>query len=135
VGSSLGVLNGIAAAGGTGQAFLIDTNANAQQAFLDALNEIQGAALPCAYQIPDPPEGEDLDFNQVNVQYTPGDGGQPVIIGKVDGEAACGPNGGWYYDNPAAPAQILLCPATCDIVSADTDGVVDVVFGCATKIE
>jgi hypothetical protein len=135
VGSNLGVLNGIAAAGGTGQAFLIDANANAQQAFLDALNEIQGAALPCAYVIPDPPEGQELDFNQVNVQYTPGGGGQPTVISKVDGESSCGPDGGWYYDNPTNPAQILLCPGTCETVAADTEGEVEVVLGCATKID
>jgi hypothetical protein len=135
VGSALADLNKVAVAGGTNQAFLIDANANAQQAFLDALNEIQGAALPCAYVIPEPPDGEDLDLSQVNVEYTPGDGGQPTVISKVDGESSCGPAGGWYYDNPTNPAQILLCPATCELVAADTEGNVDVVFGCATKID
>ncbi|MEJ7735185.1 MAG: hypothetical protein WKG00_39115 [Polyangiaceae bacterium] len=135
VGSALGDLNKVAAAGGTGQAFLIDANANAQQAFLDALNEIQGAALPCAYVIPEAPEGQDLDYGQVNVEYTPGGGGQPTIVSKVDGESSCGPAGGWYYDDPADPAQILLCPATCELVASDTEGKVEVVLGCATKIE
>jgi hypothetical protein len=131
-GGGLAVLNGIAAAGGTGQAFLITADPNAEQAFLDALNEIQGAALPCAYVIPDPPMGEELDFGQVNVEYTPGGGGQPSTISKVDNEAACGPAGGWYYDNPADPAQIMLCPASCETIAADTEGQVKIVLGCGT---
>ncbi|MEJ7735184.1 MAG: hypothetical protein WKG00_39110 [Polyangiaceae bacterium] len=132
MGGGLDMLNGIAAAGGTGQAFLISADPNAQQAFLDALNEIQGAALPCAYVIPDPPMGEDLDFNQVNVEYTPGGGGQPTTLSKVDNEAACGAAGGWYYDNPVKPTQILLCPASCQTIGADTEGQVKIVLGCGT---
>ena len=135
MGGGLGFLNGVAAAGGTGQAFLITADPNAQQAFVDALNDIQGAALPCAYVIPDPPDGEELDFNAVNVEYTPGDGSPAQILGKVDNEAACGPAGGWYYDNPGDPAQILLCPASCDLISGDTTGQVDIVLGCETKIQ
>ena len=57
VGSSLGALNGIAMAGGTNQAFIVDTNANVNQQFLDAMNKIRGAALSCEYIIPTPDAG------------------------------------------------------------------------------
>lgn len=132
VGPSLQALNGIAAAGGTTQAYLIDANANAQQQFLDALNAIQGTVLACQYTIPVPQEGTP-DYDSVNVEYTPGGGGSPQTIPKVASQADCPPNGdAWYYDNNAAPTQIILCDSTCTKFSADPDGEVNIVLGCQT---
>jgi hypothetical protein len=79
VGSSLSNLNGIAAAGGTGQAFIVDPNANTTQQFLDALNKIRGAALGCQYiQIDAPelgmlcdPERRRQDFADRGIQLLP----------------------------------------------------------------
>jgi len=132
VGSSLTALNGIAAAGGTNQAFIVDTNANANMQFLQALQAIQGTALACSYVIPVPMMGIP-DYTQVNVEYTPGGGGPAQIIPNVASKAQCPASGNaWYYDNPAAPTQILLCDSTCTTVSADTMGEIDVVLGCQT---
>ena len=135
VGSDLTLLQGIAAAGGTGQAFLIDTNQNATDQFLQALNEIRGAALSCAYLIPPAPVGETIDYGAINVQYTP-DGGMPVGLPKAKnvGECPPAPALAWYYDNEAAPKQIMLCPGACDTISADVKGKMDVVLGCATVV-
>lgn len=132
VGTSLTALNGIAAAGGTGQALLVDTNQNVNQQFLDALNKIRGAALSCSYLIPKPTMGTP-NFDSVNVQYTPGDGGATAVFPKVKDKASCPAAGNaWFYDDNAAPKQILLCDATCDKVSADTKGQIDILLGCAT---
>ncbi len=132
VGSSLSALNGLAAAGGTGQAFIVDTNQNTNQQFLAALNAIQGTALTCSYKIPVPSMGTP-DYGQVNVQYTPGGGGSPVVIPNVPDAAHCPANGdAWYYDNPGAPTQIILCGPSCDKVKVDTMGKVDIVLGCST---
>ena len=46
VGSELTALNGIAQAGGTGQATLVDTGGNAQQQFLAALDAARRTAIP-----------------------------------------------------------------------------------------
>ena len=127
-------LDDLAAAGGTVKAFKVDTNANAQAEFLQAMNSIRGAALSCAYLIPPAPAGEEIDYNAINVQYTPM-GGMPVLIPKAQSEAACPATGmAWYYDNATPPQQILLCPTTCSQISADTSGQVDVLVGCATVI-
>jgi hypothetical protein len=135
VGGSVGALNGFAAAGGTGSAFMIDQDPNVQQAFLDALNEIQGIALPCSFLIPEPDMGE-INYDQVNVQYTPGGGGTPTTIPKVASEADCPPSGNaWYYDDNAAPTQIVLCPSTCEAISQDPDGQIEIVLGCDTVVE
>jgi hypothetical protein len=132
VGSSLSALNGIAAAGGTQSAFIVDTNQNTNQQFLAALNAIQGSALSCSYTVPVPTMGTP-DYGAVNVQYTPGNGGSPVLIPNVSDKAHCPAQGdAWYYDNPAAPTQIILCDPSCNKIEADTMGKVDVVLGCKT---
>ncbi len=132
VGSSLTALNGIAAAGGTSQAFIVDTNQNTNQQFLAALNAIQGTALSCSYQVPVPSMGTP-DYGAVNVQYTPGGGGSPVVIPNVPSAAQCPANGdAWYYDNPTSPTQIILCGSSCSKVGADTTGKIDIVLGCST---
>ncbi len=136
VGGSQGALNGFAAAGGTMSAFLVDQGPNVQQAFLDALNVIQGQSLPCSYLLPAPPQGETLDFGAVNVVYTPGGGGAEQTIPKAGDPGNCPPGGlAWYYDDPAAPTQIVLCPDTCGTLSSDMGGKVDIVVGCATVVQ
>lgn len=136
VGTQLTNLNGIAAAGGTNQAYLVDTNGGAQDQFLQAMNAIRGAALSCAYLIPNPPAGEMIDYGAINVQYTP-DGGKPELMPQVSSAAGC-PNDGslaWYYDNNSPPQQILLCQSTCDAIASDSKGQIDVLVGCATIVK
>src|SRR5262249_34854837 len=52
VGSSLTSLNQIAQAGGTSQAFLIDTATDVGAAFHDAMNQILTLATPCGFPLP-----------------------------------------------------------------------------------
>lgn len=132
VGASLSNLNAIAASGGTNAAFIVDGNANVAQEFKAALDTIQQSALGCEYTIPQPAMGM-LDYDKVNVQYTPG-GGAPQVITNVANAAACDPvTGGWYYDNPAAPTKIILCQTTCAPIESDPAGKIDILLGCATE--
>ena len=132
VGSSLSNLNGIAAAGGTQQAFLVDTNANVNAQFLAAMNAIRNSAT-CTYTIPLPMTGTP-NYQEVNVVFTP-TGGTPLTIPNVPDKASCPANGnGWYYDNNAAPMSIILCTSTCGTVQADANGTVGITLGCATVI-
>jgi hypothetical protein len=129
------LLDAIAAAGGTGQAFNIDTTMNVNQAFLEALNKIRGTALGCHYSIPVPEAGTP-DFAKLNVQYTPGGGGAPVELPQVTDETHCPASGdGWFYDDNAAPTQIDLCASTCTKVILDTKGAIDILLGCQTVTE
>jgi hypothetical protein len=135
VGSSLGALNGVAAAGGTGQAFVVDTNSSANMQFLAALNAIRGTALGCQYTIPKPTPPNTADYGKVNVEYTPGGGGSVQDFPKYQDKAHCPASGdGWYYDNNNAPTQILLCDSTCSKVSGDSTGTVNIVLGCQSII-
>jgi len=133
VGSNLTNLDAIAVAGGTKKAFLIG-DANVQQELLTALTTIQGDVLPCQYSVPVPQKG-DLDFGKVNVIFTPGSGGAQQEFQKAAGAAACTTGGNlWYYDNEAAPTQILLCPETCTRVAADGMAKVDIVLDCKETV-
>jgi hypothetical protein len=96
---------------------------------------VTGSTLTCAFAIPAPPDGEQLDPAKVNFAYTKGGGGEAEVLPQVPGGAAgCGQADGWYYDDPASPTQILVCPATCATLSADATGKVDVLFGCTTEV-
>jgi hypothetical protein len=131
VGNDTSNLNGIAQAGGTGTAFIVDTTQNVSQQFLAALNKIRGAALGCQYKIPVPTSGS-VNFSEVNVQFTAG-GGSPEIVPQVSDKSKCPASGNaWYYDNPTTPTQILLCTTTCGTVSAG--GELDVLTGCQTVV-
>jgi hypothetical protein len=133
VGNDLASLNGIAQAGGTGSAFVVDTTQNVSQQFLAALNKIRGTALGCQYKIPVPQGGGSVNFQQVNVQFTPANG-KAEVVPQVPDPSHCPTSGNaWYYDNAAAPTEILLCTAACGTVS--TGGELDVLTGCETVVE
>jgi hypothetical protein len=96
---------------------------------------IVSSQLSCEYPIPPPPDGETLDPTEVNVRFTPSEGAEPIDIPYVEGGLeACGPAGGWTYDDPANPTTILVCPASCEALQASVGGRVDVVFGCETVV-
>ena len=133
VGDSLQSMNLIAAAGGTKQAYLVE-DANASVAFGQALEQIRGVATPCDFVIPtEGAQGKMVDPSRVNVQYTPMGSTKPTLVAQTtDGTATtCGPDGGWHYDNPAAPTAIKLCPTTCASLDG---GNVAVQYGCQTIV-
>jgi hypothetical protein len=88
--------------------------------------------LPCAYDIPDPPEDETLDPGKVNVYYISSDGTETVIP-KVADPGSCGAFG-WYYDDPDRPERIMVCPDTCLTLQSDSGGRVNLAFGCNTVV-
>ena len=93
---------------------------------------VQAKTVDCAWGIPPAPAGETFDPKLVNVDYYPGGSGASQPIFHVQNAAACGPQGGWYYDDDKNPKQVLVCPATCQVIQADPSAKVDVLFGCAT---
>jgi hypothetical protein len=108
------------------------------QAVFDQLAEqiIDGSEpIPCQWQIPEPPEGEVFDPDHVNVEFFDVGVGAAETIYYVENAAACDPViGGWYYDDNDAPANIILCPVSCDGVSGAAEGSeVNLLFGCETQ--
>jgi hypothetical protein len=130
VGSSLTALNKIAVGGGTSAAFIVDNGGNVVDQFGAALKAIQGKALGCGYEIPQPTSGQTVDFSKVNVQVTLGNSA-PQVLNYVASEAKCDPaKGGWHFDDPLAPTKILLCGPTCGPVGADSGAKVEILLGC-----
>lgn len=126
-GSIVENLNKIAEAGGTVAAYDITKDIND---FSEKMEEIRGAALACEFELPDPPNGEELDPEKVNFSYTPKGMGQPKILLRADNLEDCNGQPGWYYDNNVLPTKIVLCPASCTTVQADTNAKVEALFGC-----
>lgn len=123
-------LRDMAAAGGTDAPFLVQANVDTAQVFLEALDAIRSAALPCDYELPT----STRNFDQVNVEVVNGDA--VTILPKVDNLAACD-GAGWYYDSDETeaedtPTRVVLCPRSCDAAKGSELGRVDVVLGCPT---
>jgi hypothetical protein len=132
-GSNEAQLDQIAAAGNTLQGYFIGAGATAQQDLLAALNEIRGNEIRCDIAIPPSNNGMPIDFNRVNVNYTPSNGGAVVPFGKVPSAADCMDLNGWYYDDPSAPTRIVLCDAACQSVNADSGAELSIVLGCMSE--
>ena len=101
------------------------------QALNDALDTISGNALTCEFPIPDRlPNGDPVNYEKVNVRYTPGNGDPETILpfapsGDCEGDNAVD---GWQYS--ADMMSILLCGSTCETVTGDPTATVNIVFGC-----
>jgi hypothetical protein len=130
VGPLLGNLEEIADAGGTEKAYLVEGGDVATEV-LEALNRIRGDAIPCEFQLPPPPTGQGLVYDRVNITFANGEC-EPTYYSYVESLDACPAEGGWYYDDPASPQKVLLCPASCDQVS-DPAGRLLFTVGCATR--
>lgn len=134
VGSSLTSLNAIAQAGGTGQAYIVDTGGNVQQQFSAALAAIHGAALPCNFSIP---TNGQADPNNVNITYTTTGSPTPLVVPRVAGDGTdknqCPTNSpAWYY-NDAGKTAAVLCDATCANLKT-LSATVSFVVGCPAVI-
>jgi hypothetical protein len=74
---------------------------------------VASSALPCRFNLPRPPEGRSLDLGLVRLDYTP-PGQAKQALPRANDASGCRDARGWYYDNPTAPGEILLCPAACE---------------------
>jgi hypothetical protein len=130
VGEELTALNAIAKAGGTDSAAVIATTGNVTEKFLAALDDIRRTALSCDYAIPPPSSGE-IDYDAVNVTFREGSGKPDTFyyVGSAD-DCKLSATGAWYYDDPKKPTKVVLCPQTCERVSAAANGKMAVAFGC-----
>jgi hypothetical protein len=124
----------LARAGGSGEAIILEPNADLSARFLAALEKIRGAVLPCAFEIPAPTAGA-IDFGRVNLRWKSPAATEEVLY--VERPERCDPTrGGWYYDSPPAqapPTRVLVCPATCDRFSQESSATVELTFGCRTR--
>ena len=117
----------IAAAGGTGSAFIVDGGDSS--AFLAAMNQIRMQALGCEYTIPPSSLGH-VDPSALTVRYVEGGTGTIYDFPLVDGAGFCGSTTGFYYNDPADPTSLTLCPAACTQVGADSEAQLNIFYDC-----
>ncbi|WP_437537610.1 vWA domain-containing protein [Sorangium sp. So ce726] len=131
---SLTNLHEIAAAGGTGEASMLNTGDPTQTtaAFKTAIEKIRGAAVSCTIPIPPAPDGRTFDKQKVNVTYTSAQTNMPTTLSY---DQACSAAGTWRYDEPANPTAIILCDDTCAVVQADVEVSLGVDFTCEDVIQ
>jgi hypothetical protein len=109
---------------------MTDPNLDFATALNDALSKISGQALGCEFDVPTS-VGEDVDYDQVNVTFTAGDGKNVDFL--LDNGAACDKGAdGWQYNNDKT--KILLCGPACDLVKNDGQGKLNIALGCATQV-
>jgi hypothetical protein len=85
----------------------------------------ESRGVACDFAIPEPPGGRALDLDKVAASYTPGAGGSPRSLGRVEDPAACGADA-FLVD----ATGVRLCPEACEVIKADPQGFVDVLFTC-----
>jgi hypothetical protein len=125
----IAALNQFAADGGSGKALVTAPGAGAE--LVKALNAIRGAALPCEFALP--ASASALQPGQVNLRHEDASG-QQRIIGAVRDQKTCHPTqGGWYFDDPAAPERLVACEQSCRDMNAG-GGTVKVLLGCPTVV-
>jgi von Willebrand factor type A domain len=128
---NLANLNGIAEAGGTGQAFIVQTGDAAQTEadFKAVIDGIRGLSVACNIEIPLPPAGAQFVPERINVTYRSA-GATDVALSY---DAECRSTNSWRYDNPDAPQNIVLCDDTCGTAQRDVSAKLSVEFGCERR--
>lgn len=91
---------------------------------------ILGASVACEFLIPEPPEGETLDLSTVQVRYS-SEGQVIETFNAAPSEEECSTTENQFYIDED---YIKLCPTACDLVQADENAAIDVLYGCDLNI-
>jgi hypothetical protein len=133
-------LQTIAQAGGTNQAFIVDTSQDVAVEFRKALDAIRGSSLlACEVQIPETNNPAGLDFNRVNLSLIDAADHATELVSVADASKCAGAPGlGWYYDVPPTPmvkpTKIELCADVCTSLRSLAGERLSFQIGCATII-
>jgi hypothetical protein len=96
----------------------------------DVVNEV---ALPCTFT----PSASQVDSNLdgAKLVYRPQGTGLLEAFDEVDAPEACGDANDAFYTIEGGPVPVFeLCPATCDRVSADPTGQINLIIDCAIQL-
>ena len=95
---------------------------------------IASATLSCEWEIPPPPEGEELNPNLINVEYLDSSD-VSHFIGRVFAPEDCSTVAqGWYYDDNVNPTVVYVCPQTCEWIQGEVGSALNIHFGCTQYI-
>jgi hypothetical protein len=98
---------------------------------MDAIGQglIAQAGIACSYTLPADPGGNPIDPAFVNVAHGPVAGPDTPLAYATDA-AGCAAVDGWYFDDPAQPTAITLCPDACTMAAMTPGWEVRVAYGC-----
>jgi hypothetical protein len=86
---------------------------------------VEATPVACSFPIPDPPEGETIDPDTIEVDYLPGGIGPAETFHQVVGPADCAADA--FY---IQAGTVFLCPDACTLVQGDQMARLDVRYGC-----
>jgi hypothetical protein len=118
-----------ACAGGVSPCHFYNVGSGKSDVFIDVLRQIQREAIACQFAMPEQESGL-IDPEQVELSFTPSKSSTAVRLERVTASSACTASGGFFYDDPAQPTQIRLCPSSCEAFRAGDGGKVEVLLGC-----
>ena len=85
--------------------------------------------VACDFALPAAPAGTELVLDNIAVNHVFGDGSGESTLGQVLDPADCGPDA-FYFDGD----RVVLCPEACDVVRADANAQVEVLFTCESTV-
>jgi hypothetical protein len=98
--------------------------------FQDMAKDI-GATIACDLAVPKPTNGDEIDYEKVNVTVT-ADGGKTTDIFQDASKPCAEGANGWQYSDDRS--RVLLCGAACEATRANDKAKVSIEFGCATRV-
>ncbi len=122
----------VAAAGGSGEAFIVTTNESLQDEFLAALESVRAKAGRCVYTA-DWFGSTALSIAQVRVGLTLANGQQTVVDPRPNRDACHPVLGGFYFEtmptDGSSTVRIALCDTTCALLG-DAPSPIDLLVSC-----
>ena len=92
----------------------------------DGLSLGTDGGVSCDITPPTPPAGLVIDPTRVNVVYADGAGNYYLVL--LNSSAAC--DRGWQFAD-ASQSLIHICQITCDLILANPQATVSLMFGCS----
>jgi hypothetical protein len=134
LGTEPGILDPIAAQGGSGKAFPIDVQLDFSGPLTDVVRQIRAAEAGCEYALP--PVGAGLDYRTINLEIAGLVSSTPsasTVVVQVKNRQACdGTSLEWYYDDPYHPTRVITCGSTCNAIHTSSGTSARILVGCQT---
>lgn len=96
-------------------------------ALSQSIGTIAQSVISCDYAVPPPPSGQQIDPDQVVLEFNDGAGNYSLILKNTSDTC----DKGWQFAN-ANNNQIHICGSTCDLIQNNPNAELTLIFGCTT---
>lgn len=101
------------------------------QEMADTISQVRGDVLGCVFELPTPPEGQTIDVDRVNVEYTHDGTTVSPLPRRSDPSDPCDTNECWDYN---ADDDIEILGAACANIQGASSVQVKIITGCQTIV-